>query len=120
GARMAAIADGCDPLGLQRSLAQAMLAVEPNLSGVYFVDEHFMPYSGAKPVGSGWNTKRRHAEPGRVDTHICDPKGRAVCFTSGEPPSLPKPLPATLDQLREIAGDDAPILLGFDRRGAHP
>jgi|HigsolmetaAR201D_1030396.scaffolds.fasta_scaffold16206_1 hypothetical protein len=118
--RLAAIADGCDPLGLQRSLAQAMLAVEPNLSGVYFVDEHFMPYSGAKPVGSGWNTKRRHAEPGRVDTHICDPKGRAVCFTSGEPSSLAKSLPATLDQLREIVGEDAPILLGFDRGGAYP
>jgi transposase len=118
--RLAAIADACDPLGLQRSLAAAMLAVEPNLSGVYFVDEHFMPYSGAKPVGSGWNTKRRHAEPGRVDTTICDPKGRAVCFTSGEPSSLTKSLPATLDQLRDILGPDAPILLGFDRGGAYP
>jgi cell division protein FtsB len=118
--RLAAIADGCDPLGLQRSLATAMLAVEPNLSGVYFVDEHFMPYSGAKPVGSGWNTKRRHAEPGRVDTTICDPKGRAVCFTSGEPSSLAKSLPATLDQLRDILGPQAPILLGFDRGGAYP
>jgi Transposase protein len=118
--RLAAIADACDPLGLQRSLASAMLRVEPNLSGVYFVDEHFMPYSGAKPVGSGWNTKRRHAEPGRVDTTICDPKGRAVCFTSGEPSGLAKSLPATLDQLREILGPDAPILLGFDRGGAYP
>ena len=118
--RLAAIADSCDPLGLQRSLASAMLRVEPNLSGVYFVDEHFMPYTGAKPVGSGWNTKRRHAEPGRVDTTICDPKGRAVCFTSGEPSSLTKSLPVALDQLREILGPDAPILLGFDRGGAYP
>jgi transposase len=118
--RLAGIADGCDPLRLQRSLAAAMLAVEPNLSGVYFVDEHFMPYSGAKPVGSGWNTKRRHAEPGRVDTTICDPKGRAVCFTSGEPSSLAKSLPATLDELRHILGPDAPIMLGFDRGGAYP
>jgi Transposase protein len=79
-----------------------------------------MPYTGAKPVGSGWNTKRRHAEPGRVDTLICDPKGRAVCFTSGEPSSLAKSLPATLHQLRQIIGPDAPILLGFDRGGAYP
>jgi hypothetical protein len=118
--RLAAIADGCDPLAVQRSLASAMLRAEPNLSGVYFVDEHFMPYSGAKPVGSGWNTKRRHAEPGRVDTTICDPKGRAVCFTSGEPSSLAKSMPATLKQLRQILGKDAPILLGFDRGGAYP
>jgi transposase len=118
--RLAAIADAGDPLGLQRSLAAAMLRVEPNLSGVYFVDEHFMPYSGAKPVASGWNTKRRHAEPGRVDTTICDPKGRAVCFTSGEPSGLTKSLPATLDQLRQIVGPDAPLMLGFDRGGAYP
>jgi transposase/uncharacterized coiled-coil protein SlyX len=118
--RLAAIADSCDPLALQRSLAAAMLAVEPNLSGVYFVDEHFMPYSGAKPVGSGWNTKRRHAEPGRVDTTICDPKGRAICFTNGEPSSLSKSMPAALKQLRQILGPDAPILLGFDRGGAYP
>ena len=118
--RLAAIADACDPLGLQRSFATAMLRVEPNLSGVYYVDEHFMPYSGAKPVGKGWNTKRRHAEPGRVDTTICDPKGRAVCFTSGEPSSLAKSLPTTLDQLRAIVGAHAPIMLGFDRGGAYP
>jgi transposase len=118
--RLAAIADGCDPLGLQRSLATAMLAVEPNVSGVYFVDEHFMPYSGAKPVGSGWNTKRRHAEPGRVDTTICDPKGRALCFTSGEPSSLATSMPTALAELRAIVGPDAPIMLGFDRGGAYP
>ena len=118
--RLAAIADGCDPLGLQRSLTTAMLAVEPNLSGVYFVDEHFMPYSGAKPVGSGWNTKRRHAEPGRVDTTICDPKGRALCFTSGEPSSLATSMPTALAELRAIVGPDAPIMLGFDRGGAYP
>lgn len=118
--RLAAIADGCDPLAVQRSLAQAMLRAEPNLSGVYFVDEHFMPYSGAKPVGAGWNTKRRHAEPGRVDTTISDPKGRAVCFTSGEPSSLAKSMPAALKQLRQIIGEGAPILLGFDRGGAYP
>jgi chaperonin cofactor prefoldin len=118
--RLAAIADRCDPLGLQRALAAAMLAVEPNLSGVYFVDEHFMPYTGALPVGSGWNTKRRHAEPGRIDTTICDPKGRAVCFTSGEPSGLATSLPTVLDQLQHIVGPDAPIMLGFDRGGAYP
>jgi hypothetical protein len=118
--RLAQIADRCDPLAVQRSLAQAMLAAEPNVSGVYFVDEHFMPYTGARPVGSGWNTKRRHAEPGRVDTHICDPKGRAVCFTNGEPSSLSKSLPGALKQLRQILGPQAPILLGFDRGGAYP
>jgi transposase len=117
--RLAQIADHCNPMQMQRSVAQEMLAVEPNVSGVYFVDEHFMPYSGAKPVGSGWNTKRRHAEPGRVDTHICDPKGRAVCFTSGEPSGLSKTLAGVLKELRKILGPDAQIMLGFDRGGAY-
>jgi transposase len=118
--RLAGIAERCDPLVLQRAFATAMLTAEPNTSGVYFVDEHFMPYTGALPVGEGWNTKRRHAEPGRVDTLIADAAGRAICFTTGEPSGLSTSLPATLDQLRQVVGPDAPIMLGFDRGGAYP
>jgi hypothetical protein len=118
--RLAGIAENCDPLALQRSFATAMLAAEPCVSGLYFVDEHFMPYTGALPVGKGWNTKRRHAEPGRIDTHIADATGRAVCFTSGEPSGLSISLGPTLDELRMIVGPDAPILLAFDRGGAYP
>lgn len=118
--RLAAIADRCDPLQLQAAFASAMLAADPCTSGVYFVDEHFMPYSGALPVGKGWNTKRRHAQPGRVDTMIADAAGRAVCFTSGEPSGLSTSLPATLAQLRAITGDHAKITLAFDRGGAYP
>jgi hypothetical protein len=118
--RLAAIADRCDPLGLQRAFATAMLAADPCTSGVYFVDEHFMPYTGALPVGKGWNTKRRHAEAGRVDTMVADARGRAICFTTGEPAGLSTSLPATLTELRAITGPDAKIMLGFDRGGACP
>jgi hypothetical protein len=118
--RLAGIAADCDPLALQRTFAQAMLSADPNQSGVYFVDEHFMPYTGALPVGKGWNTKRRHAEPGRVDTLIADAAGRAVCFTTSEPSGLSSSLPDTLAQLRAITGDDAKIMLAFDRGGAYP
>ncbi|MEO7195740.1 MAG: putative transposase, partial [Pseudonocardiaceae bacterium] len=78
--RLAALADRCDPLGLQRRLAAAMLAADAPGLGVYFVDDHFVPYEGAKPVGKGWNTKRRHAQRGRDDTLVTDYHGRAVCF----------------------------------------
>lgn len=118
--RLAAIADATDALAIQRAFATAMLAAQPCTSGVYFVDEHFMPYTGALPVGKGWNTKRRHAEAGRVDTMIADAAGRAVCFTTGEPAGLSTSLPATLAQLRAITGPDAPIMLAFDRGGAYP
>jgi len=118
--RLAAIADRCDPLALQRSFATAMLDAEPCESGLYFIDEHFMPYAGALPVGKGWNTKRRHAEPGRVDTHVADARGRAICFTSGEPSGLSTSLPPVLAQLREILGPDANATVAFDRGGSYP
>jgi hypothetical protein len=49
------------------------------LRPVYFRRRpHFVPYSGARPVGKEWNTKRRHAQPGRADTLLTDARGRAV------------------------------------------
>ena len=118
--RLAAIADEADPLALQRSFAAAMLCAQPCTPRVYFLDEHFMPHTSTLPVGKGWNTKRRHAQPGRVDTLVADLSGRAVCFTSGEPSGLSTSLPATLAQLRAITGPDAKIMLAFDRGGAYP
>jgi len=118
--RLAALADGGDPLELQRKFAAGMLTADPAADPVFFVDDHFVPYSGAKPVGKGWNTKRRHAQPGRDDTLLVDARGRAVVFGSGEPSGLVSTLPAVLAQLRQVLGPDAPVLLGFDRGGAYP
>ena len=55
---LASVADRADPLHLQQLLAAAMLAADPVTSGVYYIDVHFVPYTGAKPVGKGWNNKR--------------------------------------------------------------
>ena len=118
--RLSALADGCDPLALQRAFAAGMLAADPAGDPVYFVDDHFVAYAGARPVAKGWNTKRRHAQPGRDDTMLVDARGRAVVFGSGEPTGLSSTLPAVLTQLREVLGPDLPILLGFDRGGAYP
>jgi len=118
--RLGALADGGDPLGLQRAFAAGMLSADPAADPVYFVDDHFVPYSGAQPVAKGWNTKRRHAQPGRDDTLLVDARGRAVVFGSGEPSGLVSTLPAVLTQLRDVLGPDAAILLGFDRGGAYP
>ena len=57
--RLGEIAEACDPLRLQADLATAMINAEAPLLGLYFVDDHFVPYEGAKPVGKGYNTKRR-------------------------------------------------------------
>ena len=108
------------PAGLQRAFAARMLAADPAADPVYFVDDHFVPYAGARPVAKGWNTKRRHAQPGRDDTLLVDARGRAVVFGSGEPTGLTASLPGVLTQLRAVIGPHAPVLLGFDRGGAYP
>ncbi len=118
--QLAAIADGTDPLDLQRLFASAMLAADPVTSGVYYVDDHFVPYTGAKPVGKGWNNKRGKAEKGRADTHVTAHDGRAVCFVTGEPSGLSVTLPRALAELKKAAGPGARIMLGFDRGGAYP
>ena len=117
---LAAIADRADPLDLQRMFAAAMLDADPVTSGVYYVDDHFVPYTGAKPVPKGWNNKRGRAERGRADTHVTAHDGRAVCFISGEPSGLSVTLPKALAELKKAAGPGATIMLGFDRGGAYP
>src|SRR5450756_2016392 len=106
-ARCSALAEHCDPLGLQRAFAAGMLAAGPAADAVYFVDDHFVPYAGAQPVAKGWNTKRRHAQPGRDDTLVVDARGRAVVFASGEPTGLASNLGGVLAQLRQVLGPGA-------------
>ena len=117
--RLAAIADGCDPLELQAMFAQAMLEADPVTSGVYYVDDHFVPYAGARPVGKGWNNKRGKAGKGRAGTHVTAHDGRAVCFVTGEPSGLSVTLPKALAELKKAAPPGARIMLGFDRGGAY-
>src|SRR5450755_733308 len=117
---LARIADRTDPLALQQLFASAMLAADPVTSGVYYVDDHFVPYTGAKPVARGWNNKRGRAERGRADTHVTAHDGRAVCFVTGEPSGLTTTLPPALAELKKAAGPGAKIMLGFDRGGACP
>ena len=117
--QLAAIAGRTDPLRLQSMFASAMLAADPVTSGVYYVDDHFVPYTGGKPVGKGWNNKRGRAEKGRADTHVTAHDGRAVCFVTGEPSGLTVTMPKALAELKKAAGPGAKIMLGFDRGGAY-
>ena len=117
---LARIADAADPLRVQAMFASAMLAADPVTSGVYYVDDHFVPYTGAKPVAKGRDNKRGRAERGRADTHVTAHDGRAVCFVTGEPSGLSLTLPKALAELKKAAGPSAKIMLGFDRGGAYP
>ena len=131
--RLAEIADHCDPLGLQRSLAAAMLQAEPNLSGVYFVDEHFMPYSGAKAgrVGLEHQAPSRRARPGRH--HHLRPQraggvlhqrravqpGQVDAGRSQAATADPRPRRADPARLRPGRGLPGGIQRPAARRGAH-
>ena len=118
-ARLGALADSVDPLGVQVAFAKAMLDADRDPPEVLFVDEHFVAYSGARPVSKGWNTRRRHAEPGRHETVIVDDRWRAICFASGPPQGLTTGMLGPLDQLQQICGE-RPLMIGFDRGGAYP
>lgn len=117
--RLAQMAEGADALALQRQLATAMIGADAPGMDLYFVDDHFVPYGGAKPVGKGWNNKRGRAERGLGDTLVCDYRGRAVVFCSGEPSGLSVTLPKALAELTQVTGTTK-IMVGFDRGGAYP
>jgi hypothetical protein len=117
--RFGALADAVDPLAVQVTFAKAMLAADAEPPSMFFVDEHFVAYTGSRPVAKGYNTRRRHAEPGRHETVVIDDRWRAVCFASGPPQSLCKGMLSPLDQLQEICAGRR-VMVGFDRGGSHP
>jgi hypothetical protein len=117
--RLAALAEQVDPLAVQVALAKAMLDGDDDPPEVFFVDDHFVAYSGSKPVPKGWNTRRRHAERGRDDTFITDRSWRAICFSSGPPSGLSSTMLDPLQALRTVIGE-RPAMIGFDRGGSYP
>ena len=119
-ARVAALGDTLDAIGLQTRLAKALLDLDRPAIEVFFVDDHFVTYSGGAPLGKGWNTKRRHAEPGHSDTWLADASGRPLICMSGEPTGLTAGLIQILQPLRHIVGDPARPLVAFDRGGSYP
>ena len=91
--RLAALADGCDPLALQRVFATAMLAADPCEAGVYFVDEHFMPYAGNCRSARA-ATPSAGAPNGAGSTPPCAtcPGGRSASPPASRP-GCPRPCP---------------------------
>ncbi len=117
--RLSDLAERINPIGLQCRIAKAMLEADDAPTEVFLVDDHFVAYAGVAPVQKGWNTRRRHAEPGRDDTVIVDDTWRAICFSSGAPSGLSATMFGPLEQLRGIVGDRK-VMIGFDRGGSYP
>ncbi len=117
--RLKGLAASSDPLSVQRAFAKAMLQADDHAPELYYVDDHFVTYWGARPVAKGYNTRRHLAEPGRDDTFVTDEHWRAICFASGEPRGLSVSMSEVIGQLKEIVGD-SPVMVGFDRGGSYP
>jgi hypothetical protein len=62
--RLGELADGCDPLALQRRLASQMLAIEPAESQVYLADDHIAEYTGHQAVALAMAGSAAGASPG--------------------------------------------------------
>jgi hypothetical protein len=118
--RLAAIADSCDPVDLLGGYFQAMMKADPGRSRVFYVDDHFISYTGEQPAGKGWNNRRGRAEKGRFDTLVTSRGGQVAGWATTEPSGLSRTLPPALGRLRTATGPDRPLLLGFDRGGAYP
>jgi hypothetical protein len=118
--RLAAIADSCDPVELLGGYFAAMMKADPGRSRVFYVDDHFISYTGEQPAGKGWNNRRGRAGKGRFDTLVTSRGGQVAGWSATEPPGLSRTLPPALGRLRDATGPDRPLLPGFDRGGAYP
>ena len=116
--RVHALAESVDPAELMRTLVTGWVALEPVWEGAYYLDGHFCPYSGGRPVPKAWNAKRRLVEPGQTDLYVHDASGR-VLFFMNRPfnDQLVKGIPQLLTEIRAIVPRDQPIVLVFDRGG---
>ena len=112
-----ALAESVEPELVMRKLLEAFVELEPVWEGAYYVDGHFCPYSGSRPLTKGWNAKRRVAEPGQTDVYVHDATGRALFFINRPlNDHLSRVLPKILEEIRSVAKDQK-ILLIFDRGG---
>jgi hypothetical protein len=116
-AKIAALAESVDPLGLSRELFHRYLALDPVWEGFYYVDGHFCPYYGQHPTPKGWDPKRRLAVTGHTDAYVHDARGRALFFLSRPlNDSLARAIPALVGEIRRAHGE-GPFSLLFDRGG---
>lgn len=116
--RLRALAESVDPASLMRMLAAAWMHLEPVWEGAYYVDGHFCPYSGGRPLPKAWNAKRRLVEPGQTDLYVHDATGRVLFFVNRPfNDQLAKAVPQLLAEIRALVPPDQPVLLVFDRGG---
>lgn len=114
---VAALAESVEPDLVMKKLMEAFVQLEPVWEGAYYIDGHFCPYSGSRPLAKGWNAKRRLVEPGQTDVYVHDAAGRALFFINRPlNDHLSKVMAKIIEEIRSVAGEEK-ILLIFDRGG---
>lgn len=113
-----ALAESVDPAQVMRKLVEAWVQLEPVWEGAYYVDAHFCPYHGSRPLPKAWHATRRLVAPGQSDIYVHDATGRALFFINRPlNDQLMKAVPDILTEIRAVVPAPAPILLVFDRGG---
>jgi hypothetical protein len=94
---------------------------EDNEPAVFYIDNHLRPYTGQQTIRKGWRMQDKRVLPGTTDYYVHDEDGRPVLrLAIASHDSLTAWLPRIANLLRDALGDDAKILLAFDRGGAFP
>ncbi|MEP6695112.1 MAG: putative transposase [Chloroflexota bacterium] len=116
--RLRVLAASVDSARVMRQLVEAWVHLEPVWEGAYYLDGHFCPYSGTRPLPKAWNAKRRLVEPGQIDHYVHDATGRALFFINRPfNDQLVTVAPQILAEIRAVTPPDQSILLIFDRGG---
>jgi hypothetical protein len=104
----------------RRYVREALAETERDVV-VFYLDNHLRPYTGKETIRKGWRMQDKRVRPGVTDVYVHDEAGNPVLrvadATNG---SLTKWLPPVAKLLREMVGDEARIVLAFDRGGAFP
>ena len=88
---------------------------------VFYVDNHLRKYVGQEVLRRGWRMQDKRVRPGVTDYYIHDVEGNPLLReVSPSHASLPAVILGIADSLRAALGEDARILLAFDRAGAFP
>lgn len=86
---------------------------------IFYIDNHLRPYTGKHTIRKGWRMQDKRVLPGTSDYYVHDEDGRPVLRVAvASHDSLTDWLPRLAKLLREAIGQEAKILLAFDRGGA--
>jgi len=103
------------------TMLSTYVARAKDVDGVFYIDNHLRPYSGARVVRRGWRMQDKRVKPGITDYYVHDEDGRPL-FRIDVPShdSLTKWLGPITSLLRKAVGNDERVLVAFDRAGSFP